>query len=286
MKKKRTVKAALALLFLVCILCEVLFSANYLNISTIHIKNDKTTASFRAVLISDLHNKEYGKGNKELLKTIYEQKPDIIFAVGDMLNKNDKNRDIALSFYSKLTRIADVYCCLGNHEVDYYDTEGLKRDMRKTGVRLLYNEMEKVDFLSGSITVGSIGYYPYYEYQAPEYNNPARIFLDEFIEQEDENFSILLAHQPEYFYWKLKEKKLDLILSGHTHGGLIRLPFVGGLLAPNQGILAKNGDILPEYTKGYYSSGTANLYISGGLGNEFFIPRFYNPPEICVINVN
>ena len=285
MKIKRLIKTALALLFLVCILCEVLFSANYLNISTLNIKTDKTTASFRAVLVSDLHNKEYGENNIELIKTIYRQKPDIIFAVGDMLNKGDKNRDIALNFYSQLVRIADVYCCLGNHENSYYDTEGLKQDIKKTGAHLLEDEMEKVDFISGSITVGCLAHYPYYSSDAPDYDNYQRHFLDSFIEQEKDNFSILLAHEPEYFYWSLKDKNLDLMLCGHTHGGIIRLPFIGGLIAPNQGLLAHNGDILPDYTKGYYSSGTANLYVTGGLGNEF-IPRFFNPPEISVINVN
>ena len=286
MKIKRLTKAALAVLFLVCMLCEILFSANFLNISTLDIKTDKTKASFRAVLVSDLHNKEYGEGNKKLLKRINELEPDIIFCVGDMLNKDDPNRDIAINFYSELTKISTVYCCFGNHEDHYCDTDGLKHDMKKAGVRLLYNEMEKVDFQSGSITVGSLGYYPYYEYDAPAYNSAARRFLDSFIEQENENYSILLVHEPEMFYWGLKEKKLDLMLCGHTHGGIVRLPFIGGLMAPNQGILAHNGDILPDYTKGYYSSGTANLFISGGLGNEFFVPRFYNPPEICVINVN
>lgn len=286
MNRKKLIKYSLVLLFLVCIVCETLFSSNYLNISTIHIKTEKTAASFRAVLLSDLHNKEYGKNNKRLLKTINDLEPDVIFVVGDMLNKDDKNRDIALNFYSELVKIATVYGCLGNHEESYYDTEGLKRDIEKTGVNLLFNEMRKVDFQKGSITVGSLEYYPYYENEAPDYDTPARHFLDAFVKQEKENFSIMLVHEPEMFYWGLKYQNLDLMLCGHTHGGIIRLPFVGGLIAPNQGFLAQNGDILPDYTKGYYSTDTANLYVTGGLGNELPIPRFFNPPEISVINVN
>lgn len=286
MSRKKLIKLALALLFIICILCEIIFSANYLNITSVDIKAKKTTASFRAVVLSDLHNKEFGKGNKKLLKTVYEQEPDIIFVVGDMLNKTDENREIAVNLYSELTKIANVYCCLGNHEKEYRDLSGLKRDMQKAGVRLLSNEMEKVDFQSGSITVGALGFFPYHDYDAPYYNNPARYFLDDFIEQEDENFSILLAHEPEMFYWELKNKKLDLMICGHTHGGIVRLPFIGGLIAPNQGFLAGHGELLPEYTKGYYSSPTANMFISGGLGNEAIIPRFFNPPEVCVLNVN
>jgi len=286
MKRKKLLGLSLILLFLVCVLCEVLFSSEYLNITSVNIKTDKTPAGFRAVLLSDLHNKEYGKGNKNLLKAIYEQNPDIIFVVGDMLNKGEKNREIALDFYSELSKISDVYCCLGNHERAFYDVEGLKLDIKRSGARLLENEMETVDFTSGSITVGAVQYYPYYEVDAPEYNNPSRHFLDSFLKQQEENFSIMLIHEPEQFYWKYKEMDFDLILCGHTHGGIVRLPFVGGLIAPNQGILAQNGDILPDYTKGYYTSGTANMYISGGLGNEVLVPRFFNPPEICVINVN
>ena len=110
--------------------------------------------------------------------------------------------------------------------------------------------------------------------------------MEDFQEQQKENFSILLAHEPEYYYWSFYKRDFDLILSGHTHGGIIRLPFIGGLLAPNQGVLAKNGDVLPKYTKGLYRTDKSTTVISAGLGNEIPLPRFNNPPEYCVINVN
>ncbi|MBQ7503939.1 MAG: metallophosphoesterase [Ruminococcus sp.] len=286
MKRKTLIKSAAAVLFLVCLICEVLFSEHYLNISELNIKTDKTTASFRAVVVSDLHNREYGKNNKKLLRKIYEQEPDVIFALGDMVNKDEKTREVAIDFYNELVKITNVYACLGNHERNYYDLEGLKRDMEKAGVRLLENEMETVDFTSGSITVGSLAYFPYYEINAPDYDNPARWFLDSYIEQQKDNFSLLLMHEPEMFTWGLENKDIELALCAHTHGGILRLPFIGGLTAPNQGILAHNGEVLPKYTKGYYDTGKANIFITGGLGGNTLLKRFYNPVEFTVINVN
>lgn len=286
MKRKTLIKSAAAVLFLVCLICEVLFSEHYLNISELNIKTDKTTASFRAVVVSDLHNREYGKNNKKLLRKIYEQEPDVIFALGDMVNKDEKTREVAIDFYNELVKITNVYACLGNHERNYYDLEGLKRDMEKAGVRLLENEMETVDFTSGSITVGSLAYFPYYEINAPDYDNPARWFLDSYIEQQKDNFSLLLMHEPEMFTWGLENKDIELALCAHTHGGILRLPFIGGITAPNQGILAHNGEVLPKYTKGYYDTGKANIFITGGLGGNTLLKRFYNPVEITVINVN
>ena len=286
MKRKRLTISAVVLLFLVCLFCEILFSENYLNISTLNIKTDKTTASFKAVVISDLHNREYGKNNKKLLRMIYEQEPDVIFVLGDMLNKDEKSRKVAVDFYNELVKIASVYACLGNHEQDYYDPEGLKRDMKKAGVHLLENEMEQVDFTSGSITVGALAHFPYYECDAPDYNTPARWFLDDYIKQQKDNFSLLLIHEPEMFTWGLENKDIEQALCAHTHGGIIRLPFVGGLFAPNQGFMAQHGELLPKYTKGYYDTGKANIFITGGLGGNSQLPRFYNPVEISVINVN
>lgn len=286
MKRKRLITSAVAFLFLVCLFCEVLFSENYLNISSMNIKTDKTTASFRAVVISDLHNREYGKNNKKLLRMIYEQEPDVIFVLGDMLNKDEKDRSVAVDFYNELVKITNVYACLGNHERDYYDLAGLKRDIKKAGVRLLEDEMEQVDFTSGSITVGALAYFPYYEWDAPDYNSPSRRFLDSYIEQQKDNFSFLLIHEPEMFTWGLENKDIELALCAHTHGGIIRLPFIGGLIAPNQGLMAGHGELLPKYTKGYYDTGKANIYITGGLGGNTLFKRFYNPVEISVINVN
>lgn len=284
MRRKAFLKLGLGLILFFCFLSEAIFSNNYLTVSNYKINTDKTTASFRAVMLSDLHGKEFGKDNVRLLRAVNSLKPDVIFVVGDMLNCDDKNADTALELYRGLCNIADVYCCAGNHERGYRKPDSLYVDIEKTGARLLRNEMKTVELLSGSFTVGGLQYYPYFEGSSP--NTAERVFLEKFIEQEKENFSILLVHEPEFFMWSLGKMKLDLVLSGHTHGGIIRLPFIGGLAAPNQGLLGKNGELLPKYTKGLYKTDTATLIVSAGLSNEKAVPRLNNPPDICVIDVN
>lgn len=284
MRRKTLLKLGLGLILFFCFLSEAIFSNNYLTVSSYKINTDKTTASFRAVLLSDLHGKEFGKDNVKLLRAVNSLKPDVIFVVGDMVNCDDTDADTALELYRGLCNIADVYCCAGNHERGYRKPDSLYVDIEKTGARLLRNEMKTVELLSGSFTVGGLQYYPYFEGSSP--NTAERVFLEKFIEQEKENFSILLVHEPEFFMWSLGRMKLDLVLSGHTHGGIIRLPFIGGLAAPNQGLLGKKGELLPKYTKGLYKTDTSTLIVSAGLSNEKLVPRLNNPPDICVIDIN
>lgn len=285
--KRRTIIILSALtLLIVFVIAELIYSNNFLTIGNYEIKTDKTRASFRVVLLSDLHNKEFGADNEKLTKLVQEQNPDVILTVGDFVTKYESDRNVACNLLRKLTEIAPVYSSLGNHERSYYDYDGLIKDIKDTGVTLLDNELTEVELGGDTIIVGGLTDFPYYEYEAPDYDNENRHFLDRFIERQKDSFSILLAHEPEFFMWGLDKKELDLMLSGHTHGGVIRLPFIGGLLAPNQGFLAKHGNILPTYTKGIYKSDTATMLITAGLSSEAVLPRFNNPPEVCVIDVN
>lgn len=287
-KKHKARKITLIILIAVVlfIIGDLIYSQEFLTVNSFSIKTEKTSASFRAVLISDLHNKEFGKENEILLAKIGEQKPDIIFTVGDMVTQTEETRTKAVSLYNNLTEIADVYACHGNHEQSYFQPNELDRETREAGVHLLVNELEDVEIGGGTITVGGMEKFPYFEYDAPEFNNPERHFFDKFKEKEKENYSILLLHTPECFIWGLQKEHVDLALCGHTHGGIIRLPLIGGLFAPNQGYLAHNGDLLPKYTLGYYEAENARFIITGGLGNEISIPRFNNPPQITVIDFN
>ncbi|MCH5299085.1 MAG: metallophosphoesterase [Ruminococcus sp.] len=286
MKLKTKIALSVISLLIVFVVAELIYSNNFLTIGNYEIKTQKTSASFRAVLLSDLHNKEFGANNEKLLCLVKKQNPDVIFTVGDFVTKFESDREVACKLLRELTEIAPVYSSLGNHERSYYDYDGLIEDIKATGVTLLDNELTEVELGGDTIVVGGLTDFPYYEYEAPDYNNERRYFLDEFIEREKDRFSILLAHEPEFFMWGLDEKELDLMLSGHTHGGVVRLPFIGGLLAPNQGFPVGQGNILPKYTKGIYESDTATMLITAGLSSEVVLPRFNNPPEVCVIDVN
>lgn len=286
MKLRTIIILSVLALLIIFIIAGFIYSNNYLKVKKYEIKTEKTSASFRAVLLSDLHNKTFGKDNEKLIKLVKEQNPDVIFTVGDFVTRIESDREIACNLLKALTEIAPVYSSLGNHERSYYDYDGLIKDMRESGITLLDNELTEVELGGDTIIVGGLSDYPYYDSEAPDYDNECRHFLDKFIERESDNFSILLAHEPEFFMWGLDEKKLDLMLSGHTHGGVIRLPFIGGLLAPNQGFFAGQKNILPKYTKGIYESDTATMLITAGLSSEKILPRFNNPPEVCVIDVN
>ncbi len=284
--KKKKILLGIIILLIIFIIGDFIYSNNFLTVKNYDIETDKTDASFRVVLLSDLHNKEFGADNESLLTLVKEQKPDLIFTVGDFVTKFERDRKVACRTLKGLTAIAPVYSSLGNHEQSYYDYNGLIKDIKSSGVTLLDNEFKEVGVRGETIIVGGLTDFPYYEFDAPDYDNAQRHFLDRFIKREKTCFSILLAHEPEFFMWGLDKKELDLMLCGHTHGGVIKLPFIGGILAPNQGFFAGQSNILPKYTHGVYKSDTATMLITSGLSSEKFLPRFNNPPEVCVIDVN
>lgn len=280
MKKFLITLTCIVAVLLILLGINIWYSANVLTVNTYNIKTEKLNNKVKFVLISDLHNKEFGENNIDLVNLIKEQSPEFIAVDGDMVNDTADTREAVTRLLPQLCDIAPVYYVLGNHEKSYPQYDELIDEIKESNTTFLDNEMVSFTTKNGeTITIGGLSDYPYYEYEAPEYDNPARHFLDSFIEQEKDNYSILLSHQPETYFWGLKDKNIDLMLCGHTHGGLIRLPFVGGLIAPNQ-------EFLPEYDMGYFNSGTVEMIITSGLGNSIGIPRIGNPPEICVIEIN
>lgn len=280
MKKFLIIFGIIIAVLLILFGVNIWYSANVLTVNTYNINTDKLNNSVKFVLISDLHNKQFGENNIDLVNKIKEQNPEFIAVDGDMVTDENDSREPVIKLLPQLCQIAPVYYVLGNHEKTYGEYDKLIEEIKSSGVTFLDNEM--VTFKTQSkeiITIGGLTDYPYYEYEAPDYDNPARHFLDSFIEQEKENYSILLTHQPEFYFWGLKDKNIDLMLCGHTHGGLVRLPFIGAIAAPNQ-------SWFPEYDMGYFNSGTVEMIITSGLGNSIDIPRFNNPPEVCVIEIN
>ena len=255
---------------------------NSLKITNYNIKTDKMHSSLKIAFISDLHRKEFRENNALLVEAIEKEKPDFIAIGGDMVKSTDTEHSVVITLLEQLVKIAPTYYAWGNHELNYAFKSDLEKDINSTGAVLLDNKMEdfSVERMNGEkITIGGLTDFPYYEKYYPDFENDERYFLDAFIEQQQDKFSILLAHQPEFYFWKLNEMNIDLMLCGHTHGGVIQLPFIGGVFAPTQGFF-------PEYDKGFFSSGTANMIITSGLGNTVAVPRINNEPEICIININ
>ena len=275
--KRKTVLFTILVLF-VC--CAAFVIADQWHLTVVHyqVTTDKLGQSVRIVELTDLHNREFGKGSSDLVAKIKEQSPDLIAMVGDMNADNDNDEQAVIPLISKLTKIAPVYYVLGNHELKLKDPDGFAGKVKDAGAVYLKNEMAEFPVGDKKITIGGLCYYPFYDAFAPDYDNPQRYFLEDFSNQE--NFKLLLCHFPEYFIWRFSEYDIDLMLAGHTHGGVVRVPFLGGIVAPNQ------EGLFPEYCDGFHTKNGSSIIISKGLGsNKWWIPRINNPPEITVIDI-
>lgn len=284
LKTKKKLVILFALIIIICLLSTYLWCCqNVLETENYNIETDKISASVKIAFISDMHHKEFGKDNFRLVRKIREQNPDLIAVGGDMVSNSDTDHKCLINLLEKLTDIAPVYFAYGNHENRYVNKIKMAEDIRNTGTILLDNEYTNFstpEMNGEKIIIGGLSDYPYYEKYYPHYQNDERFFLDEFISLDKENYCILLAHQPEFYMWKLHEYEIDLILSGHTHGGLIQLPFVGGVFAPTQ-------NFFPEYDEGYFSNGNTSMIVTSGLGvSSSFTPRINNNPEVCIITIN
>lgn len=246
---------------------------------------DGLTSPARVVVISDLHSKEYGEDNSALLALIAAQHPDAVFAVGDMINRSADEEDILqfLELLVKLQEIAPVYYSPGNHESDYMTDRdsGLLGRVSATGVTVLLDEYVETQLGGSTVRIGgTMGHYYRYEWSEEQKNDPPDYAMQEEIGSTDVP-SIVLMHMPENMIADSARKNwnADLYISGHTHGGVVRLPLIGGLVAPTQGLF-------PKYDQGFFTvDGRLKLIITSGLAGYGPIPRIFNRPEICVIDM-
>lgn len=230
--------------------------------------------NFRIVQISDLHNAEFGENNEKLLLMLKQADADIIAITGDMIDSRNTDIDVAISFAQKAVNIAPVYYVNGNHESRVLgEYEKLKQGLTDTGVTILENS--SADITIGDETISLIGI-----------NDPTfrMDIVDDTMEQniahqlvnvipDNDNYKVLLAHRPEYF--DIYAGNVDLVLSGHAHGGQFRIPFIGGLVAPGQGFF-------PEYYEGSHIKENTEMIVSRGIGNSIIPFRINNKPEIIV----
>lgn len=248
---------------------------NRLDITEYTYETDALSVSFngfRIVQLSDLHNKVFPDQNSELLREVRALKPDIIVLTGDIIDvSNHTDVDAALLFMLQIKEIAPVYYVLGNHE--HYLEKSVLADfearIREYGIRLLYNETVQIESNTGQ-TFSLIG--------LDELSLQANI-LKTLTEEAPDEFQVLLAHEPQYLEDYYAESGVDLIFSGHAHGGQWRIPFTNqGLYAPDQGLM-------PAYTGGVFTAGDSTLYLSRGLGNSAFPLRLFNHPEIVCVTL-
>lgn len=272
--------AALGILTAVCIWSLV--RSNFgLEVTNYSFPVGGLTEPIRIVQLTDLHNSEFGRENSRLVQLVEEQKPDLIFITGDLLNANDKNAEIALNLLRRLSAFCPVYVSLGNHE-KIYDARNhtdIAGEYRTTGAHVLEYEWEDLELYGQALRIGG-----FYGYGLPEGNEVCRPNEAEFQHafQDTDRLTLLLTHMPLGWYrcGSLNYWDVDFVFTGHTHGGQIRLPLVGGLYAPDMGWF-------PGREAGIYTSddGTHTMILSRGLGNTERIPRFNNVPEIVVVDL-
>ena len=251
-----------------------------LELNTYTISSDILPEAFdgyRIAHISDLHNAEMGKDNEKLLDMLRETEPDIIAITGDIIDSRNTNIDIALQFTKAAMEIAPCYYVTGNHEARISKYDELKAGMEAAGVVVLEDEKTKISLEGGEITLIGVNDPSYQtDYLFGDAEAVMQSKLQEISDAENE-FTILLSHRPELFE-AYADNKMDLVLSGHAHGGQFRLPFVGGLVAPNQGLF-------PKYDAGLYTEENTNMIVSRGIGNSILPFRFNNRPEVILIEL-
>lgn len=237
----------------------------------------------RLLHLSDLHSWEFGEGNQELIQMVAAQEPDLILMTGDMLDKEDADAHVACELIGALTEIAPVYYSHGNHEKAWERKNGklLEPELTAAGATVLDCGYLDLEVKGQSLRLG--GYYGYYRRPHMIHDEETVMARENefFAEFEDtQRCKILLCHIPTaWLDWgMIDDYPVDLVLTGHYHGGQVKLPFGGGLIAPYVGWF-------PEYTEGLYRGQMATCILSTGLGSSPNIPRINNPPQVVVVEL-
>lgn len=260
-----------------------------LTIKKYQIASEKIPEAFsgtKLAVMTDLHNNSFGKENEKLLKALEKENPEAVLIAGDMLTaKEGKSFQVSLKLLKVLSEKYLVYYALGNHEYrlkispDIYGTmyKDYMREIENMDIRVLHNE--KAAWKKGNSKIDVYGleisknfYYRFH----PD------VMKEEYIEgllgkKKKEQFGILLAHNPSYFPVYAKWGA-DLVLSGHNHGGVIRIPGIGGMLSPNY-------HFFPKYDAGRFEEGNATMILSAGLGGHTIPFRVFNPPELIILEL-
>ncbi len=232
----------------------------------------------RIVMIADLHGTGFGTDNVRLIKKIKEQKPDIICMAGDMTVKNGKGTDSCLALCKKLVSVCPVYYAPGNHEIRMENYKEYVTRLQKAGVNWLDNKHKSVYIREKKITVYGLDMEEYYYHKFWQRREVTKETIQGYLGQcAEEGIHVLLAHNPEYFE-AYCEWGADLILSGHVHGGIAKLPLLGGVIDPAL-------RLFPKYDSGVFQNNRAVMILTRGLGTHHIRLRFFNIPEISVINI-
>lgn len=265
--------------FLFCAICALFFwwSNHSLQIQDFTYTSQRLPAGFDGcvlVQISDLHGAQFRTDNRDLLKQVLAADPDYIFLTGDLQDQYRQTpQSYSIELGRALARIAPTYFVTGNHEWAFPDVRGLKRGLEEAGVTVLTNEFVSLERNGDRILLAGIDDpNGFADQKTPEE------LAEEIRTVEGRPFWLLLAHRNNYFEKEYSRLGADLVVSGHGHGGLIRLPFTDGLVSVER-------SLFPSYTAGFYRANGEDLFVSRGLGNSGRTFRLFNRPEIAVLTL-
>lgn len=249
----------------------------------VEIRDEKIPAAFDGFVlcqVSDVHNEAREEGNAALLRALREAAPDLICITGDFLDSRRTDLDFALELAGQLAEIAPAVYVTGNHEARRMDLSALEAGLAARGVQVLRDDWTPLARGGEEIALLGLddpGFAAGEDWTLAEGLDQTQARLSALLAQAGDRFSLVLSHRPELLP-AYAEAGADLVLSGHAHGGQVRLPGIGGLFAPGQGIL-------PRLTSGVHARGETRLVVSRGLGNSAFPLRVFNPPEIVTVTL-
>ena len=277
--KRRTI---ITLIIAIIILLSVIYlyiENTTLQVTKFEITNSKIAEDFnnyKIIQVSDFHNTTSEKLYNDLVEEIKTQKPNIIALTGDLIDSRKTDINVAIEFLKDIKDIAPIYYVTGNHESRVDEYSQLKEQMKSLGVNIL--DSKAIVLKQKETKINLIGI------ADPNFSNEVAVSDSEIIKTEinaleyDKNsYTILLSHRPEAFNTYVSEN-IDLVFTGHAHGGQIRIPFVGGVVAPNQGFF-------PKYTSGKYVEKNTTMIVSRGIGNSIIPFRINNRPDLIVVEL-
>ena len=266
------------------------YNVNTLEVTKYVVENKKVPKEFdgyNIVQISDLHSKLFGENNKKLIQKIKSLNPDIVVVTGDLIDGENNNYNVALDFLKEISKLYRVYYIIGNHEqkslIKKYKDEYKDYFNKLHQIDFVNLDNNKVEIVKGDSNINLYGLTVPYSCYKYLFDNQETTSIDiDFLEEklgkvDREQFNILLAHTP--FYFDEYEKwGADLTLCGHVHGGIVRLPIVGGLLSPDR-------KFFPKYDLGEYIKNKSTMIVSKGLGGSKVLIRVNCKPEIVNIKL-
>ena len=274
-RRKRLRGIGIRLLLLLLLIAMAYGANNRIDVSEYTFETDSLTYSFdgfRIVQLSDLHSKTFLRQNETLLREVRALEPDIIVMTGDMIDASGHTEFAASELLmQQAAEMAPVYYVNGNHEhmLSPEMFADFQEKIAEYGVKYLNNESTEVESRTGQ-KLTLIG--------MDDHSLQANI-LKTLAEEAGDRFNILLAHEPQFLQDSYAPAGVDLVFSGHAHGGQIRIPLLGqGIWAPDQGLF-------PRMIAGSFTEGDTTMYVSRGLGNSAFPLRLCNHPEIVSVTL-